>query len=62
VPLVEGETYEVRVEAKGSKGDGIAKKEKFTIYVPGTNKGDIVTVKIKKITGNLAFAEVVAKS
>ncbi|MCE8424621.1 MAG: translation initiation factor IF-2 subunit beta [Candidatus Methanoperedens sp.] len=61
VTIAEGETYEVRIEAKGSRGDGIAKKEKFTIYVPGTSKGDIVSVKIKKITGNLAFADLVAK-
>ncbi|VVB89586.1 Translation initiation factor 2 subunit beta [uncultured archaeon] len=60
-PLVEGETYEVRIEAVGSKGDGIAKKEKYTIYVPGSAKGDIVKIKIKKITGNLAFAEFLEK-
>ncbi len=60
-PLKEGETYEVRIEAVGSKGDGIAKKEKYTIYVPGTVKGDIVKIKIKKITGNLAFSEFLEK-
>ncbi len=59
--LVEGETYEVRIEAVGSKGDGIAKKEKYTIYVPGGTKGDTVKVKIKKITGNLAFAQFIEK-
>lgn len=59
--LKEGETYEVRIEAVGSKGDGIAKKEKYTIYVPGAVKGDIVKIKIKKITGNLAFSEFLEK-
>ncbi len=59
--LVEGETYEVRIEAVGSKGDGIAKKDKYTIYVPGGAKGDTVKVKIKKITGNLAFAQFIEK-
>ena len=59
--LVEGETYEVLIAAVGSKGDGIAKKDKYTIYVPGVVKGDIVKIKIKKITGNLAFAEFVEK-
>ncbi|GFO97079.1 translation initiation factor IF-2 subunit beta [groundwater metagenome] len=59
--LKEGETYEVRIEAVGSKGDGIAKKDKYTIYVPGTVKGDIVKIKIKKITGNLAFSEFLEK-
>ncbi len=60
-PLVEGETYEVKIEAVGSKGDGIAKKDKYTIYVPGGAKGDTVKVKIKKITGNLAFAQFIEK-
>ena len=45
----------------GSKGDGIAKKEKYTIYVPGVVKGDSVKIKIKKITGNLAIAELIEK-
>ncbi len=59
--LTEGESYEVSIAAVGSKGDGIAKKEKYTIYVPGTAKGDVVKIKIKKITGNLAFAELIEK-
>ncbi len=59
--LKEGETYEVQISAVGSKGDGIAKKDKYTIYVPGVKKGDMVKIKIKKITGNLAFAELIEK-
>ncbi len=59
--IVEGETYEVRIDAVGSKGDGIAKKDKYTIFVPGVVKGDVVKVKIKKITGNLAFADFIEK-
>lgn len=59
--LTEGESYDVRIDAVGSKGDGIAKKDKYTIYVPGVVKGDIVKIKIKKITGNLAFADFIEK-
>lgn len=59
--LAEGEIYEVRIEAIGSKGDGIAKKDKYTIYVQGVTKGETVKIKIKKITGNLAFAELIEK-
>ncbi|MCX9014592.1 MAG: translation initiation factor IF-2 subunit beta [Candidatus Methanoperedens sp.] len=59
--LIEGNTYEVRIDAKGRKGDGIAKVDKYTIYVPNGNKGDIIVVKIKKITGNLAFADFIEK-
>ncbi len=60
-PLTEGESYEVRIDAVGSKGDGIAKKDKYTIYVPNAAKGDVVKIKIKKITGTLAFAEFLEK-
>ena len=59
--LTEGESYDVRIDAVGSKGDGIAKKDKYTIYVPNSAKGDTLKIKIKKITGNLAFAEIVEK-
>ncbi|MDP2767904.1 MAG: translation initiation factor IF-2 subunit beta [Candidatus Methanoperedens sp.] len=59
--LIEGESYEVRIDAVGRKGDGIAKKDKYTIYVPGVAKGDVVKIKIKKITGNLAFADFIEK-
>ena len=59
--LSEGESYDVRIDAVGSKGDGIAKKDKYTIYVPNAAKGDTLKIKIRKITGNLAFAEIVEK-
>ena len=55
--IEEGGIYEFRIDAVGSKGDGIAKADKYTIFVPGASKGDVVKVKIKKISGNLAFSE-----
>jgi translation initiation factor 2 subunit 2 len=59
--IEEGETYEMRIESVGNKGDGIAKFDKFLVFIPNTIKGDIVKAKIKKISGTLAFAEVVEK-
>ncbi|MCS3923518.1 translation initiation factor IF-2 subunit beta [Methanosalsum natronophilum] len=55
--IEEGKEYEVKIEAVGSKGDGIAKMGKFTIFVPGTSQGQVLKIKIKRISGNLAFAE-----
>ena len=55
--LEEGETYEVRIEAVGRRGDGIAKIGKYSLFVPGTQKGDVVKVRVKKISGTLAFTE-----
>ncbi|HPJ83564.1 MAG TPA: TRAM domain-containing protein [Methanothrix sp.] len=39
----------------------MARVDKFMIFVPGTAKGDIVRAKIKKISGTLAFSEVVER-
>ena len=45
------------IDSVGSKGDGIAKLSKYTIFVPNTSKGQTVKARIKRISGNLAFAE-----
>lgn len=55
--IEEGKEYDVRIDAVGSKGDGIAKVDKFTIFVPGATKGETLKVRIKRISGTLAFAE-----
>ena len=57
-PLVEGKVYELMIQDIGKKGDGIAKKDKYIIYVPGTTKGAIVKVFIEKIAGTVAFGHI----
>ena len=52
----EGETYEVKITGTGRKGDGVAEKGKYTIFVPGAEEGDVVDIYIKNISGTLAFA------
>lgn len=54
--LEEGKVYEVMVQDVGRKGDGVAKVDKYIIYIPGTTKGAKVKVKIDKISGSVAFA------
>jgi len=56
--LEENKVYEVMIQDIGKKGDGIAKKDKYVIYVPGTAKGAIVKVYIEKISGTIAFARI----
>ncbi|MGM0604547.1 MAG: translation initiation factor IF-2 subunit beta [Halobacteriota archaeon] len=56
--LEEGKTYEVKITGTGRKGDGVAEKGKYTIFVPGAQEGDVVTIYIKNISGNLAFARI----
>ena len=56
--LAERQVYEVMIQDIGKKGDGIAKKDKYIIYIPGTAKGAIVKVFIEKIAGSVAFGHV----
>ncbi|MBI2143233.1 TRAM domain-containing protein [Candidatus Woesearchaeota archaeon] len=60
-PVKVGEEVDVTIEAVGAKGDGIAKKEGFVIFVPNTSTGDSVRIRITKVLSNVAFAEVAGK-
>lgn len=57
--VVEGKTYEVMIEDQGKRGDGIARRDKYVIFVKGAVKGVVYNVKIEKVTGTLAFAGIV---
>jgi translation initiation factor 2 subunit 2 len=57
--LEEGGTYEVEITGVGRKGDGVAEKGKYTIFVPGTTEGQVVRIRVNDISGTLAFAQVV---
>jgi translation initiation factor 2 subunit 2 len=52
----EGATYEVKITGTGRKGDGVAERGNYTIFVPGAQEGDVVQIYIENISGNLAFA------
>ncbi len=58
-PVKEGETYDVEIIEVGSRGDGIAKIQNFVIFVPGTEKGQKVKVRITKVRSSSAIGEVV---
>ncbi|MBI2175840.1 TRAM domain-containing protein [Candidatus Woesearchaeota archaeon] len=60
-PVRVGEEVDVTIEAVGAKGDGIAKKEGFVIFVPNTSTGDNVKIRITKVLSNVAFAELAGK-
>lgn len=57
----EGETYEVTIDDLGKRGDGVARYEGFLIFVEGAMKGHTVRVKVDRISGNMAFAHIIAK-
>ncbi len=56
--LEEGKVYQLTIEDVGRKGDGIARKGGYTIFVTGAVKGVTVKVRIEKITSNVAFGVV----
>ena len=61
VTIEVGDVLNVAIEATASKGDGIAKKDGFVIFVKGAKKGDTVNVKIVEVKPRFALAEIVAQ-
>jgi predicted RNA-binding protein with TRAM domain len=58
-PVHVGEEVDVKIEAVGEKGDGIAKVKGFVLFVPNTKQGDEVKIKITKVLRKVGFGEVV---
>jgi len=61
-PVKVGEELDVTIEAVGEKGDGVAKKKGFVIFVPGVQQGDNVRIRITKVFRKMAFAEVIGQA
>ena len=61
-PVNVGEEVDVKIEAVGEKGDGIAKVKGFVLFVPGAKEGDEIRVKITKVLRNVGFAESVGQA
>ncbi|WP_255148957.1 translation initiation factor IF-2 subunit beta [Halorarius halobius] len=51
-----GRTYRVEITGTGRKGDGVANKGKYTIFVPGAQEGQVVDAYVENVSGDLAFA------
>ncbi len=56
-PVEEGKEYEVTIDAKGAKGDGIAHLEGFVIFIPNVNVGEKARVKITVVKRTFAIGE-----
>lgn len=56
-PVEEGREYEVTIDAKGAKGDGIAHVDGFVIFVAGGNVGEKVKVRISAVKRTFAIGE-----
>jgi len=61
-PVRQGEELDVKIEAVGEKGDGIAKKNGFVLFVPNTKQGEEVRIRVTRVLKKVGFAEVVGKA
>ena len=60
-PVKVGDELDVKIEHVGEKGDGIAKKDGFVLFVPGTKPGDEVRIRVTRVLQKVGFAEVVGE-
>ncbi len=58
-PVELDEELEVAITELSPKGEGIARSQGYVIYVADTKPGDIVKVKINRLTNMAANAQVV---
>ena len=56
-PVEEGREYEVTIDAKGAKGDGIAHVEGFVVFVAGGSVGEKAKVRITAVKRTFALGE-----
>jgi 23S rRNA (uridine2552-2'-O)-methyltransferase len=56
-PVRAGDELEVTVEAVGDEGDGIAKVEGYTLFVPEADVGETLTVVVRAVKPRFGFAE-----
>ena len=55
-----GTEVEVLIQDVGKMGDGVAKIDRYTIFVPGVAKGAKVKIKIEKVSGYIVVGRVVS--
>jgi predicted RNA-binding protein with TRAM domain len=61
-PVNVGEEMDVRIEAVGEKGDGVAKKNGFVIFIPGVKEGQNVRIKVTRVLRKVGFGEVIGQA
>ncbi len=61
-PVKVGDEVNVKIEAVGEKGDGVAKVKGFVIFVPNTREGDEVKIKVTRVLRKVGFGEVLGKA
>lgn len=57
-PVRVGDELNLKIEAVGAKGDGIAKVKGFVIFVPSAQQGQEYKVRITKVLNKVGFGEI----
>ena len=60
-PVRAGDEVVVEVTDEGNEGDGIARVEGFTLFVPGAEPGDRIRVRVDEVKPRFGFAEVIER-
>ena len=55
-PVSVGGIHDVTIEGIAREGDGIARIQGFVVFVPGTEIGDHVKIKIERVMRKFAIA------
>ena len=61
-PVNVGEELDVKIEAVGEKGDGIARHKGFVLFVPGAKEGDEIRIRVTKVFRKVGFAEILGSA
>ncbi len=61
-PVSEGEELDIRIEALGGKGDGIAKVKGFVLFVPNVKEGETCKVRVTRVLKSVGFAEKIGEA
>lgn len=56
-PVANGDIIEIKIISVGARGDGIAKKDDFVIFVKNAQKDEVCKVKITSVRNTYATAE-----
>lgn len=56
-PVRKGDVVSIYIKDMSRKGDGIGKVEDFAVFVPGTEEGETVKVKITEVKKNCAVGK-----
>ena len=61
-PVEVGKEYNVSIAEISRRGDGLARIEGFVVFVPGTQRGQNVRIKITQVSDRFASGQVVQSS